>query len=170
MFDLDNNVVVISPDKLALPFFKVIWDRDKSKDKQIAYKELSYVFYYCDYKSPYSNLPEEKRKSVISVDIIRDNKWKPDKEIIEACKKYKELTETSEMRLLKAWENKIDEVATFLTTTQITEDNLVSQLKSGTDMEKIITSVQKLREVVEKQISQSTTRRGNKSTSMFEED
>lgn len=168
MFELEEGRVVVNPDKLALPFFRVIFDADKSKGKEVAFKELSYIFYLCDYKSPYSTYPEDKRSQLIIRDIIKDDKWKPSKDVLYGCLKYRELTETPEMRLLKAWEAKIDEVVVFLGANRINEDNMTAQIKSGTDMEKIVTSVQRLRDIVNKQTAQST-RRGNKATSLLEE-
>jgi hypothetical protein len=115
MFELKDGKFIIHPDQLALPFFRVIYDADKSKGKETAFKELSYVYYMCDYKSPYKNYPEDKRKQLILDDIIKDKTWKESKDIKEACIKYKELIETPEIRLLQALEAKTDELADFLT-------------------------------------------------------
>jgi len=86
---------------LAIPPFKDIWDRDKSKTKERATKELYYVFYMCDFKSPYNAYNEAEKESVIKEDFIKDIKWQPDEVIINAVKKYKELQETIHTRFLK---------------------------------------------------------------------
>ena len=53
LLDLKNSRVVISPEALLIPEFQKIWEKDKSKDKEKALKELSYVYFICDYKSHY---------------------------------------------------------------------------------------------------------------------
>lgn len=102
MFELKDNQVIISPQSLSLPFFKVIWDTDKSKGKESAYKELSYIFYLYDNKSPYYSYPLDRRRELILKDIIKDSKWKPSKLVEEGLIKYKELTTTQSTELLES--------------------------------------------------------------------
>ena len=43
VFDIVGGEVVITPETLALPFFKVIWNRDKSKTKENTEFEMTEV-------------------------------------------------------------------------------------------------------------------------------
>lgn len=168
MFELSEGTVKISPEYLALPSFKAIYEEDKTKDKSSAFKQLSYVFFLCDYKSPYYSYPEEKKRKAIGADIMKDENYKPSVKILKACEDYKRLNETSEMRLLQAWESKIDELADFIAEVDIHEKNVATLTKAGIDTEKIITSVQKLRDMVAKQMTQKSHIRGGKSEALFE--
>ena len=73
LFDLKARIVVVSPEALLIPEFKDLWDRDKSKDKLKAHRELSYVYFISDYKSPYrSSLTEDKLHGVVAKDFMKD--------------------------------------------------------------------------------------------------
>ena len=75
VFTIENNVVKVNPEMLLIPEFKDIWDRDKSKDKGIAYKELAFVYFLADYKSVYTAYSPEEREDKIKQDFIRDTSW-----------------------------------------------------------------------------------------------
>src|SRR5688572_14950059 len=102
MFELKEGKIVISPDKLNLPYFHAIWQADKSKTKEVAFMELGYIFYLCDKKSPYNSYPEDKRKELILADIIKDKKWKPSKLVEEGISKYKEFNRTPSSEILES--------------------------------------------------------------------
>lgn len=169
MFELNEGKVIVDPNKLAVPAFKKVWDSDKSKSKEQAFNYLAYVYYMCDYKSPYANYPDNKRHELICEQILKDQAIKIPQYVTDACSMYKQLNETSDMRLLAAWEKKIDELATYLTNNPIDLDNINAQLKSGVDMEKIIASKQKLKEVVEKQQMHIAKNRGGYTKSKYED-
>lgn len=52
---VENNIVTISPEALLHQEYADIWNRDKSKNKLIATKELGYIYFFnCFNKSnPY---------------------------------------------------------------------------------------------------------------------
>lgn len=61
---------------------------------------------------------------MLGQDFYKNPKHLPDKETKDAIKKYKELIDTPLLRLLRAVESKIDALATYLTDTPVTEENL----------------------------------------------
>lgn len=168
IFDYKDNKVVIPPSSLTVPEFSEIWERDKAKNKSTALNELTYVWHMVDYKSPYATYDQVKKEELIALDVFKKD-YKADALVKAAISKYEILQYTPESRLLKAWEKKIDEVANYLTGTPLTDDNLTQVLKAGVDIEKIISSVQKLRELVKKQQSESSHVRGSKNLDMFSE-
>jgi hypothetical protein len=89
LFNIKDGKIVITPDKLAIPVFKQIYERDKSKNKDIAFKELSYIFFMVDFNSPYQSYPNDKKEKMIIEDIFKD-KWSPDKLVKEGITKYTE--------------------------------------------------------------------------------
>ena len=81
MFDLIDGQVSISPSSLAIPEFKAIWKRDKTKGKSDAYCELCFIYFMCDYKSEYRNYPAHEKEGNIKKDFVfkrLGEKWKPD--------------------------------------------------------------------------------------------
>jgi len=63
IFQITNNVVTFSPQALVLEPFREIWDSDISKDKIMAVKELSYVYYMADDRSDYQYILDEDERS-----------------------------------------------------------------------------------------------------------
>lgn len=102
MFELNSdNKVIIAPEFLVIKEFSELWERDKTKAKDSAFRELSFVYFISDYKSPYRiAYGTEQLQEVLVKDFIKDTTWKPDKKIVEAIKKYKELQQTPAMKAL----------------------------------------------------------------------
>ena len=53
LFDLVEDKVEIKPESLLIYPFSEIWKRDKSKDKSKAFKEITYIWFYSDFDSPF---------------------------------------------------------------------------------------------------------------------
>lgn len=103
LFRFEDTRVSPSPHTLLIETFKRVWDRDKSKDKKLALKELAFVFYLMNYKTVYLNTIPEEREQAIILDIFPENpQWVPDVLVREACQKYDELQITPAMRFLKS--------------------------------------------------------------------
>ena len=54
LITIDNNVAIPSAYTLTITEFKDIVDRDKSKDKNVATKELAYIYFMVDHRSPFA--------------------------------------------------------------------------------------------------------------------
>ena len=157
LFSVKNNLVQINPDSLPIPPFKEIWERDKTKNKEKAYQELSYCFYLCDYKSPYYSYPEDQREYQVIKDFIRDDKWKPDSLVNEACRKYNEFQETAIIRLLKAARGAVEKLIIFFQTEGYNHKSFTSNLK---EMGNILKSLDMLEEKAKKEITSEEKIRG----------
>lgn len=101
-FDIQGNRVTFTPEFLAVPEFRAIWDRDKRKGKGKATKELSYVAFLCDNttSNPYKGYSEEIRADILKEDFIRDKDWEEDDLVKNAVNKLHELMETPSSRLV----------------------------------------------------------------------
>jgi hypothetical protein len=77
--------VEIDPAALGVAVYRKLWNRDKSKSKEKAISELSYIYYMCDYKSFVSNITdnEDKHKEVCRMVFEKDD-YNID-ELIEEC-------------------------------------------------------------------------------------
>lgn len=100
LFKFESYKVVISEEALALKPFKVLWNRDRSSNKDRAIAELSYVYFMEDPASDYQYLvdEEERSKAIIEGEGL-PNTWKPDKAVQEAMKFYASFKTTSALIL-----------------------------------------------------------------------
>lgn len=170
IFELKDNQVIIKTAALTIPEFKKIWDGDKSKAKNEAFKEFAYIYHCVNYNSPYSNFPEDKKEESIINDIINDKKWKPSKETKEAKEKYIAITQTSKQRLLESAKYKIDEIAKYLKDTPLDENSSKSILEIFKSISTTVKNFDEIENAVKKESEQnSTRRRGGNSTALFED-
>lgn len=93
LFEIRGQSVLPDPSILLVSPFKEIWDRDTSKDKSIALKELA----YCEFmaspmrSNPFSGYPEKNRSEVIISSLFKGKKWKPDATIHQAVDFIREI-------------------------------------------------------------------------------
>lgn len=164
IFDLIDNNVKVSPEILTIKAFKDIWDNDKSKNKDLAYKDFTYIYHMCDYNSPYSNYPVETRGESIKQEVIGDDKYKVNKLIEEGISQYKTLIETPLTRLLEASKKKIDDIVDLFNDSE--PENMGEAEKAAKVMEKIgaiSAGLKSLEEQVKKEKESFTSRiRGDK--------
>jgi hypothetical protein len=164
LFSLTGGRVTFSPEALLIKEFKDLWDRDSSKTKEAAAEDLAYVYYLTDYKSVYKAYDDHARHTKIAADIITRKSWKPDKLIEEAVEKYRELQTTPSMGTLDDVEAALTKIRMYFRNIDVTDDDtgkktqtLIANVKSIGDLIKGITS---LRELVEKEISETQRIKG----------
>ncbi len=181
MFELKDHKLVLDPNVLSLPWFKEIWNMDKSKEKEVAIHQLTYIFYLVDYKSPYFRYPEVQRRENILRDIIKDPKFKESKEMKEAIEKYKEFLKTPSRGLLESAKNTVHKIEKYLNDVDLNKTktdaqgnelpyyDLTAIQKSIAQLGPILDSIHDLEEKVKKENSNAGNRRGGEATSMFED-
>lgn len=170
LFDIVKNEVQLNPDILAVPIFNSIWDRDKGRKKPIAHKELKYIVFLCDYRSPYKDISSSKKEDMIRTDIFgKNSKWRPDTEIIEAINKYKTLQKTRHMRLLEATFKTEEEITNYFENIDMTKTDdfgkplytMENIIKNMEKVGNVITSISKLEKQVKAEITDFSIRGGN---------
>ena len=72
LFREENFQVVIETEARIIPEFKKIIVNDKERKKRTAFKYLSFIYFMCDYRSPYSIYPEAERKRRLLEDLKID--------------------------------------------------------------------------------------------------
>ena len=171
LLDLKNSTVVISPEAILIPEFNSIWESDSSEDKSTALQELSYIYFICDYKSPYlASMGTERVRFAVAKDFMKDTKYKPNPKVEEAIEKYKDLQFTPSMRLLEASIKTIYNLTTYLETVDLQErDKNGRPIYKPTDVTNslksiggIVESLNKVREQVEKEQTTKGTLRGQR--------
>lgn len=122
-FDIQGDQVTFTAEFLAVPEFKAIWNRDKTKGKKRAIQELSYVAFLCDNTAynPYRGYSEDTRSEELIKDFIRDETWEPDELIKGAVKKLRSLLETTSSRLLKSSLIATDKLGAYFETIDFTQ-------------------------------------------------
>lgn len=114
LFEFKNYKLTIADEAYLLKPFKVIWDRDKSKNKDKALMELGYVYFFVDPRSDYQYIIDEKERSKAICEGEGISDWfKVDKEITSAIDFYKSFKSMSSL-LLDDTRVAIDKVRKFL--------------------------------------------------------
>ncbi len=177
MFQFSNSKIVFDPNVLSLPWFKGIWEADKSKSKEEATMLLSFIFYLVDNKSPYMGYPREERRENIIKDIIKDKKWKESEQVLEAIKRYEEFSVTRSSRLLDSVRGLLDRLGEYFNNLRFDPKGdpefelkkAAAAQKATADIGKTIESLISLEERVKKEVTQKTTVRGNQTLGQFSE-
>lgn len=174
MFVIENNEPVITTECLLIPEFKNIWDRDKSKDKSKAYKELIYVYFATDFKSLYLSYIDKDER--LAEDYMGNEKWKPDQMILKACQKYEELQQTPTMNFLKAARHAMQETENYFLNIDYTERDskgnpvykVTEVTKALKDCSGVKDTLDKLLEAVKKEQSNGSRARGDSIGGLYE--
>lgn len=169
LFSLKEDKVVIDPNTLVIPEFLKIWKSDKSTGKSEAHQILSYVYFYCDFASPYAIYPLHQRKAMLINDFLKGNeKIIAKAEVEDAIKKYKSFNDTPSMRLLESAQIACDKLADYFETLDFKElddtgrpvylaKDVAANLKA---VGGIIESLNKTTEQVKKEVTASVKVRG----------
>jgi hypothetical protein len=178
LFDIVNGKVVMNPQTLAMPEFRYLWDRDDDIDKDNAVREISYVVFLCDESlaNPYRAYKEGDREEVLLRDFIKEKKWKADKHIEAAIKKYLEATQTTNSRLLKSAKNAAEKLAGYFDMIDFNEvDKDGKYLFSAKELASnlaavgnIVKSLHQLEEMVKKEQLETNTVRGGGEIGFYE--
>ena len=118
-YNTDNNTIDIDSDLWLMKEFndlreskRNITKTDKKGDKkELAYKEVHFMFMYLDWQSPYFKFSEEEKLSSSIIDAGLTKEHLADLTFKEACRKYIRLQEGSiELRMLKGTMASIENV------------------------------------------------------------
>ena len=160
LITVSNNVVVPSAYALTINEFKGL----KSS-------ELGAVYFYTDHRSPYAVYEEEDRMARISQDL----KVKFTPKVMGAIDKYKELSETSAIKLLKSARNSITKLERYFATVNLNvlDDNgkpiyhakdLIGNLAN---MGKVVNGLDELEAIVQKHEQKDNPNRGGVVTNKY---
>tara|TARA_R110002020_G_scaffold345259_2_gene559278 strand:+ start:463 stop:984 length:522 start_codon:yes stop_codon:yes gene_type:complete len=162
---LINELIYIS-DGAALPS---PYSLTIEEFKNLNTKELAFVYFMVDHKSPFSVYEWEQRIIEVKNSIFDDkSKWTPSSKVLGACDKYEKLIETSAVRLLKAARESIVKLEKYFRSIDLTlvDDNgkpifhakdLITNLSN---MGKVVDGLSRLEEIVKKEEQAANTNRG----------
>ena len=89
LFTMDRQFnLTVSEEAWGLAVFNKLLKRDKTKNKEIAMKEMLFIWYWCDIKSSYLLLDDEDKLRDIKKDTMLPENWEPDEHIWAAIDFY----------------------------------------------------------------------------------
>lgn len=158
----------------------MIWNRDRTKSKELANSELSFIYFLCDPRSEYFDIIDEESKiKNIKEGIGLKDKWKPDEAVLEGIKLYKQFLEEFDIcvQLLASTQIAVDKVSTFLRQVDLNKEDdkgkPVYTINSITSAIKQIPGLSKdimeARKTLNKDLEEATRMKGNKTRKLFED-
>lgn len=179
LVQMKNWELVASEELWGLTPFKKILERDDSPEKEIAMKELLYIFFWCDIKSDYLQIPVTERGSEIAKDIGLPEDWSPDSILNEAIALYEKNSTSIIQKLYKQTLKAASDIGDYLEHA----DKLLAERdmhnKPVTDISKLTAAIQRIpkmmsdlsaayKEVVKEQEDLSGKRKGSQEFNVFE--
>lgn len=115
--NVNNRIEINEPEILLIKEFKVLFDRDKTKNKSRAFREFTYIWLALDWKSIYSQYSEQERHQEALSDSGLSEKEFDDPQFREACRKYRDLQDSNKsIKLLKAARTAADQFIDYFET------------------------------------------------------
>ena len=180
-FDKGNYSVTYSPLLLTLSPFKKIIDRDKTKGKEIAIKELSFIAFFADIRSDYMYIvSDEERAAELVKDLELPKDWKVDNIIKQAIEFYTSRSTTVNSSIYKSACKAAIDISNYLNKTDVLLDERDENGKVVTDISKITSALEKVPKIManlnsahtelikEQKITEGRTK-GSKTFNMFED-
>jgi len=119
LFEMKNYSLEVSKMAWGLLPFKELLKRDKTKEKEIAHKEMLFIYFYADIRSDYAQIiNDEERAFEIQKDIGLPEKWKMDSKIKTAISFYERNSVTAVGRLYKSSLKAANDIANYLESTE----------------------------------------------------
>lgn len=179
LFKYEGYTMTISDEAKLLKPFKLIWDRDKSKDKDLALLELSYVYFMEDVRSDYKMYQDENERSN---KIIEDNgypkKWKPDK-LVQDARVFYSSFKTDAQLLLEDMRGMVAKLRKHMLENldlSLVDDKgkpiytLDSYTKTVSDLGKLVKNIHTIESDIIKDVDNEDKVRGQATKSMLEDE
>lgn len=159
----------VEDELLLLKPFKILYDKDKSKDKSKFMEFLTILYFLIDPRSDYSYIVSDElrlKEILVSNGITKASFSKEEQVCIDL---YKQLTTTASLELLRSTKIAIDKVKSFLENVDLTaldeKGKPVYTINSVTQAIKMIPSLAKevteAEKAVAKEIEEAGRARGN---------
>lgn len=178
LIKIENYQLKVEDELLLLKPFKILYDKDKSKDKAKFIEFLTIIYFLIDPRSDYSYIVNDdlRLKEILKTNgIKKDSFTKEEKECINL---YKELTTTVSLELLRSTKVAIDKVKSFLESVDLTLlddknkpiytiDSVTRAIKMIPSLAKEVTDAEK---AVAKEIEEAGRARGNQGSKTLMDD
>lgn len=181
LFEMNNGVLQIQPEAYALEPFKALWIRDKSKNKDNAIRELSFVYFMVDFTSDFADILEDSAREVeVKKSLNLETSWKPDKLVQSAMDFYRSRQETVALKLLEDSRLGISKLSNYIRDINFNDVEInekTGEVKPTHDIKKfadtikqipaIIAALKELEDTVKKEREAEKGLRGGRSKGMY---
>ena len=157
-----NNVIVPSAYALSIPEFE-----------KLSSKELAFVYFFADHRSNYAAYDEQERRDK----LIEDLKVKSTPNLHAGLQKYRELSDTHAIKLLKSARSAVNKLEKYFKDIDLTamDENgkLLYQAKdlvaNLSKIGEVIEGLDRLEELVQKQQAKDNPNRAGVKTNKYSE-
>jgi hypothetical protein len=168
-FEKYSNFWEINPNYRIVPEFNELWKKDRSENKNQSSKKMWYIAFMNDISvdNTMRNIPQVERKAILLEELGIDEI--NEAELTLAIKRYIELGETPAIKALKAWNDKIEERAKFLSETSYSLDNAETLDKLLSNTPKIYGDYQRVLKELTQEGGDSNGKGGYSNPSILDE-
>lgn len=180
LFEIKDYNLCVTDEAWGLLPFKAILKKDKGRNKEIAFKEMLFIYYYTDIRSDYMYITNNKeREKEIIKDIGLPETWTQDKVVQEAIEFYNKFI-TPIQKLYKSSLKSVDDVSKYLERTdellneRTDKGGVVTALNTITASLKLVPGLMKdlkaaYKEVLAEQKELEGRTKGSRTMGLFEE-
>lgn len=181
LIEFKNYKLTVPEEVWGLKTFKKLLDRDKTKDKVNASKEMLFIFHYCDIRSDFQHILDNDEKiKEVKKEVGLKESWKIDKDIKAAIELYKDLSTTVIEQLYLNSVQAASDIGNYLSNTKILLEERDKNGKPTVDISKITQAVQRVpklmadlkdayKEVVKEKEAMEDKTKGSRKFNMFED-
>ena len=148
-FTLRDGILTVDDNLWGLEKFKKILKRDKSRNKDLALKEMLFIYYYTDIKSDYLIIDIKLRTNEIIKDIQLPDNWKIDSIMEDAINFYEERSLTVIGKLYKNALLAANDISEYLTKTKELLEERDERGKPVTTLTTIVGGISKIKVVMQ---------------------
>lgn len=175
----EDYEVRVAPEALLVKPIRMLWNQDRSKQKEKFYQQMSYLFFFCDPRSNYSYLTEDedRHKAIVEQEGLPVD-FKPSSLLEQAMEVYRKLVITSSTMLLESTRTAVSALSAELKDTKARLEERTDKgaavyktndiIASLERVLKLIPQLQDLERKVESEIQDNTRARGGQKA-MFED-
>ena len=181
LFEMKDYSLCVIDEAWGLLPFKAILKKDKNRNKEIAFKEMLFLYHFIDIRSDYSYLvnDNEREKEIIK-DIGLPEDWKIDSVVSEGIKYYKAMSISPIVKLFKSSLKAADDISKYLENTdeilkqRTAAGAVVTQLSTITSALKAVPGIMKdlktaYKEVLAEQKELEGRTKGSRIMGLFED-
>jgi hypothetical protein len=148
-FTLRDGVLTVDDNLWGLEPFRKILKRDKSRNKDLALKEMLFIYYYTDIKSDYLIIDIKFRTEEIIKDLQLPDNWKIDSIMQDAINFYEERSLTVIGKLYKNALLAANDISEYLTKTKELLEERDDRNKPVTTLTTIVGGISKIKVVMQ---------------------
>lgn len=180
LFEMKEFTLQVTDEAWGVTCFKTILKRDKNRTKEIAFKEMLFIYYYTDIRSDYVYIIDDKERcKEIIKDIGLPSDWKMDSVITDAINYYNSMSLSPIAKLYKSSLKAADDISKYLEkTNELLEErtangSVVNTLATITASLKSVPTIMKdlkaaYKEVLTEQKDMDGKTKGSRSFGLFE--